>query len=70
MAYSRLADSTYTKTVERVMLIDVISNSWRGIFILFFPPCLPFQSLFLCSLYTWLSFIPAAVYLPEIVLCI
>lgn len=67
MAYNRLAVSTYTETVERVMLVDIISNSWRGIFILFYS-FLSFQSLFICSPIYLAILYPAAVYLPEIVL--
>lgn len=36
IAYNRLADSNYTKPVVRVNAVDIISDSWRRIFFLFF----------------------------------
>lgn len=50
IAYNRLADSTYTETVVRVNPVDIISDSWRRIFFLFFLSFLSRIYLFPCIL--------------------
>lgn len=67
IACNRLADSTYTEALVRVNAFDIISNSWKRVF-LFFP--FSFFPEFICSPLYLAILYPIAVYLPEIALCI